>query len=91
MSFKLAPADMELPDPYDEGGSGSDFNRCFKDPVWDLIEFEPIVCQIVDTCVLYSSRSSSHITTWTELKLSFARTQPSISTTTLSQAAGNIV
>lgn len=36
MSVKFAPVDAELPDSYDEGSSSGKFNRCFKDPVWDL-------------------------------------------------------
>ncbi|KAG8935004.1 hypothetical protein FRC01_010509 [Tulasnella sp. 417] len=36
MSVSLAPADIEIPNSYYEGSSSSYFNRCFKDPVWDI-------------------------------------------------------
>ncbi|KAG9017660.1 hypothetical protein FRB90_000356, partial [Tulasnella sp. 427] len=49
MSVQFAALESELPDPYDEGASSGKFNRFFKDPVWDLIEFHPLVCQIIDT------------------------------------------
>ncbi|KAG8956591.1 hypothetical protein FRC04_000069 [Tulasnella sp. 424] len=54
LTVNFAPADAELPDPYDEASTSGKFqvDRCFKDPVWDLIEFDPLVCQIIDTHIV---------------------------------------